>query len=144
MLNKRHQKRLLILGFYVMLLSLVLALVIYALRQNLNFFYTPEQVFAGAVPANLRFRVGGLVEIGSLIKTPDQIRFVISDGKASLETQYAGVLPDLFREGQGVVANGMLRQDKETFLFVADEILAKHDENYRPPELKQISLEEAK
>lgn len=112
--------------------SLTVALVLYALRQNMNLFYTPTQIMQGEAPRGLRIRVGGVVKAGSLIRGSDlQVNFLLSDLKQEVVVQYRGILPDLFREGQGVVALGQLDQQ----VFKADEILAKHDENYMPPEV---------
>ena len=96
------------------------------------FFFDPSQVAAGAVPADQRFRLGGMVTKGSVHRTPGslEVRFVVTDFKHDVPVSYTGVLPDLFREGQGVVAHGRM-DGKGT--FVADEVLAKHDEKYMPP-----------
>ncbi len=107
----------------------------FAFEENLLYFYSPSQVMAGEVPAGRgSFRVGGLVTPGSLEREPGslEVRFVVTDNAQSIPVQYSGLLPDLFREGQGVIAHGRLTGSG---VFVADEVLAKHDENYMPPEV---------
>ncbi|HWU25831.1 MAG TPA: cytochrome c maturation protein CcmE [Rhizomicrobium sp.] len=109
------------------------ALVVAALKDNVLYFYSPSDIAAKHVAAGVDFRIGGLVKKGSVVKGPKaRVRFVVTDGKASVPVSYDGVLPDLFREGQGVVALGALSPSHE---FQATEILAKHDERYMPPEV---------
>ena len=112
------------------------ALALQAFRNNVMFFFDPTQVAAGEVPRDKRFRLGGMVEAGSVQRTPGslEIRFVVTDFKHQLPVRYDGVLPDLFKENSGVVAHGRLDTDG---VFVADEVLAKHDENYMPPEVQR-------
>src|SRR5438552_15622186 len=114
--------------------SLAGALALSALRQNVTFFFEPTEVAAGEVPAGERFRLGGVVTQGSLHRAPGslEVRFVVTDFSHDVPVSYTGVLPDLFREGAGVVAHGQMRHDGT---FVADEVLAKHDEKYMPPEV---------
>ncbi|MDE0245986.1 MAG: cytochrome c maturation protein CcmE [Gammaproteobacteria bacterium] len=116
------------------------ALVLTAFEQNMLYFYTPTQIAAGEAPEGRRLRVGGLVEQGSVRRTPGslEVRFDVTDLDRTITVAYAGVLPDLFREGQGVVAHGWVSTDG---LFEADEVLARHDENYMPPEVAEM-LEE--
>ena len=116
------------------------ALVLTAFEQNMLYFYTPTQIAAGEAPEGRRLRVGGLVERGSVRRTPGslEVRFDVTDLDRTITVAYAGVLPDLFREGQGVVAHGAVGTDG---LFQADEVLARHDENYMPPEVAEM-LEE--
>jgi cytochrome c-type biogenesis protein CcmE len=104
-----------------------------AFRSNVMFFFDPSQIAAGEAPQGERFRLGGMVEKGSVVKTAGtlDIRFLVTDFKHTVPVKYSGILPDLFREGQGVVAHGRLKDGT----FVADEILAKHDEKYMPPEV---------
>ena len=104
-----------------------------AFRSNVMFFFDPSQISAGEAPADKRFRLGGMVAKGSVQKTPGtlDIHFMVTDFKHTVPVSYSGILPDLFREGQGVVAHGRMRDGT----FVADEILAKHDEKYMPPEV---------
>ncbi|RRS06071.1 cytochrome c maturation protein CcmE [Aquabacterium soli] len=109
------------------------ALVLSAFEKNLVFFFTPAQVLSGEAPAGQRLRVGGLVQAGSVQRHADglSVSFVITDTVQQVPVRYKGLLPDLFKEGKGVVAQGRLGQDR---VFMADEVLAKHDENYMPPE----------
>ncbi|MDN3519081.1 cytochrome c maturation protein CcmE [Aquisalimonas lutea] len=110
------------------------ALALSAFRENMLFFFDPSQVVAGEAPTNYPFRLGGLVRDGSLEEVDEglMVRFSVTDGTSEVPVTYEGVLPDLFREGQGVVVRGTLREDD---VFVAEEVLAKHDENYMPPEV---------
>ena len=105
-----------------------------AFNENLMFFYQPSQIIAGEAPVGRLIRVGGLVTTGSVQRQSDglTVKFDITDNAETITVQYTGILPDLFREGQGIVAHGQLQNDQ---LFVADEVLAKHDENYMPPEV---------
>ena len=107
-----------------------------AFEDNLLYFYNPTQVHAGEAPTDRMFRIGGMVTEGSVQRTEGtlKIRFVVTDYKESIPVNYEGLLPDLFREGQGVIAHGRLTDTGE---FVANEILAKHDENYMPPEVAE-------
>jgi cytochrome c-type biogenesis protein CcmE len=104
-----------------------------AMRENVMFFFDPSQVASGAAPVGERFRLGGMVSEGSVKRAPGslEVNFTVTDFKHTVPVMYSGVLPDLFREGQGVVAHGRLKDG----VFVADEVLAKHDENYMPPEV---------
>lgn len=115
------------------LLGAAAALVLAAYRDSIVFFYSPTEVHAKVLPADQRIRVGGLVEEGSLERTVGggTVRFRITDLAETVAVTYTGILPDLFREGQGVVAEGRFRDG----VFRADEVLAKHDENYMPPEV---------
>lgn len=112
------------------------ALATLAFQDNLLYFYNPSQVMAGEAPQGRTFRIGGMVTQGSLERTEGtlKIRFIVTDFKHSIPVNYEGLLPDLFREGQGVIAHGRLAASGE---FVADEVLAKHDENYMPPEVAE-------
>ena len=105
-----------------------------AFQENLLYFYTPSQVYNGEAPKSRPFRIGGLVSEGSVVRNPQnlEVAFVLTDTLHDIRVTYKGILPDLFREGQGIVANGRLGGDG---VFVADEVLAKHDENYMPPEV---------
>ncbi len=107
-----------------------------ASRENLLYFYSPSQVIAGEAPRGKAFRIGGLVTTGSLKRTDGtlEIRFVVTDNQASVPVHYSGLLPDLFSEGKGVIARGRFGESGE---FVAEEVLAKHDENYMPPEVAE-------
>ncbi len=131
-MKTRHRK-LLLIGIGVVGLGLTAALVLNAFRSNLVFFFTPTQIANGEVPRDRAFRVGGLVEPSSLARAQDGVtaRFRITDTARTIPVTYQGILPDLFKEGKGVVAQGRLGPDG---VFVADQVLAKHDENYMPPE----------
>ena len=132
-MTPRRRRMTLVLGI-VAGVSVAGALALSAFRQNVTFFFDPSQVAAGAVPAGARFRLGGMVTQGSLQRAPGslEVRFVVTDFSHEVPVSYSGVLPDLFREGAGVVAHGRLRADGT---FVADEVLAKHDEKYMPPQV---------
>jgi cytochrome c-type biogenesis protein CcmE len=128
-----RQERGLVVAFIVCGVSLAAWLGMQAFRSNVMFFFDPTQIAAGEAPSAERFRLGGMVEKGSVRKTPGtlDIEFLVTDFKHTVPVKYSGILPDLFREGQGVVAHGRLKSGT----FVADEILAKHDEKYMPPEV---------
>lgn len=120
-------------------LAVAAGLVLSALNDNLVFFYSPTQVAEKSPGPDRRFRLGGLVEAGSVQKEGQTVRFVVTDTHKTMAVVYRGMLPDLFREGQGVIAEGALGSDG---VFVAREVLAKHDENYMPPEVAK-ALKEA-
>lgn len=130
---KTRHKRLALVVSGLMLLGIAAALVLSAFRQNLVFFFTPTQVMSGEAPAGKSFRIGGMVEKGSVRRQEDgmTVKFIVTDMATSLPVVYKGILPDLFREGKGVVAQGKISGNG---LFLAEEVLAKHDENYMPPE----------
>lgn len=115
------------------MLCIAAAFVLNAFQSNLVFFFTPSQVAKGEAPKNRLFRIGGMVKEGSLSKGSDQIEFVVTDFTSEVSVRYSGLLPDLFKEGKGVVAQGRLNEQGQ---FAATEVLAKHDENYMPPEAK--------
>lgn len=127
---KARDRRLLIAGGVLTGLAVAVALVMNAFRSNLVFFYTPTQVQAGEAPQGRLFRVGGLVEVGSVQREGVKVRFKVSDTQHGMPVEYEGLLPDLFKEGKGVVAQGRIQAG----VFRAQEVLAKHDENYMPPE----------
>ena len=112
-------------------LSIAVALVLNAFRSNLVFFFTPTQIAAKEAPVGRAFRIGGLVEKGSLQRHGTEVEFVVTDTVKSIRVSYTGILPDLFKEGKGVVAEGQLDPQGQ---FRANQVLAKHDENYMPPE----------
>jgi cytochrome c-type biogenesis protein CcmE len=126
-----RRKRLTIIFGVLVAAAAATALVLNAFRSNLVFFYSPTQVAAHEAPANRLFRVGGLVQAGSLRRDGIDVSFTVTDLAHSMPVRYRGILPDLFKEGKGVVAQGRLGPDG---IFVAQEVLAKHDENYMPPE----------
>ena len=139
---KPRHKRLALIVAGLATLSLAAWLVLSAFQQNLVFFFTPTQIFAGEAPQGRSFRMGGMVEMGSIKRQPDgmTVAFVVTDNAQRVNVNYRGMLPDLFKEGKGVVAQGKLAKDN---LFLADEVLAKHDENYMPPEAA-YAMEKAK
>jgi cytochrome c-type biogenesis protein CcmE len=126
----RHKRALVIVGGLVAL-GAATALVLTAFQDNLVFFFTPSQVAAKEAPQGRLFRIGGMVEKGSVKRDGVEVRFVVTDTAMTIPLVYRGSLPDLFREGKGVVAQGTLDADG---VFTAREVLAKHDENYMPPE----------
>jgi cytochrome c-type biogenesis protein CcmE len=130
---KPRHKRLALVGGGLAALVLASTLVLSAFKKNLVFFFTPTQVANKEAPQGRSFRIGGLVETGSVKRQADgvTVHFIVTDTAKSIPVQYRGVLPDLFKEGKGVVSQGKLGPDG---VFVADEVLAKHDENYMPPE----------
>ncbi len=111
------------------------SLMLYALSDNLLYFQSPSDVVGTVIPEGKRFRLGGLVQPGSVHRDPDSltVSFVVTDGQQDITVNFNGILPDLFREGQGVIANGSLQASGQ---FAAREVLAKHDENYMPPEVR--------
>jgi cytochrome c-type biogenesis protein CcmE len=131
-----RRKRLFIVLGIVAGVAIAALLAVQAFRDNMMLFFDPSQVVAGEAPKGRTFRIGGMVTEGSVVRAPGslEVRFVVTDFQHSVPVSYTGVLPDLFREGQGVVAHGKL---SESGLFVADEVLAKHDENYMPPEVAE-------
>ena len=130
---KPRHKRLAAVAFGLAALGIAATLVLSAFQKNLVFFFTPTQIAANEAPQGRTFRVGGLVETGSVRRAADglTVQFVVTDTARSIPVVYKGLLPDLFREGKGVVTQGTLGPDG---VFVAKEVLAKHDENYMPPE----------
>ena len=129
-MKPRHKRILAIVGGLAAL-GVATALVLTAFQENLVFFFTPSQVAANEAPHGRTFRIGGMVEAGSVKRSGIEVRFVVTDTAKSIPVVYSGALPDLFREGKGVVAQGQLGADG---VFRAREVLAKHDENYMPPE----------
>ena len=127
---KPRHKRLAIAAGIVCAVGVAVALVLNAFQSNLVFFYSPTQVAAHEAPPNRSFRLGGLVEKGTVQRDGVHVQFVVTDTAKSVPVRYEGILPDLFKEGKGVVAQGQLQGG----VFVAREVLAKHDENYMPPE----------
>ncbi|MER2297684.1 MULTISPECIES: cytochrome c maturation protein CcmE [Pseudomonas] len=139
-MNPQRKKRLfLILGLLVGV-AVAVGFALSALQQNINLFYTPTQIANGQAPLDTRIRAGGMVEKGSVQRSQDSldVRFVVTDFNKSVPITYRGILPDLFREGQGIVALGKLNSEG---VVVADEVLAKHDEKYMPPEVTKALKE---
>jgi cytochrome c-type biogenesis protein CcmE len=138
---KSRHKKLLVIVFGVVGLGIAVTLILNAFQSNLVFFFSPTEVAEGKAPDGRAFRIGGLVEDGSVKRQPDglTVHFVVTDTAKTIPVVYKGILPDLFKEGKGVVAEGKLGGDG---LFTASQVLAKHDENYMPPEAAQ-ALEQA-
>ena len=128
----RRQRRLVLIGVALFVLALAAALALSALRDNIVFFHSPTEITQKKVVPGTRIRIGGLVKPGTVKRDGLEARFEVTDGGASLPVTFTGVLPDLFREGQGVVAEGALQANGS---FRADTVLAKHDENYMPREV---------
>ena len=131
-----RKQRLIIVLFIVFGSALAVSLASFALRENINLFYSPADIAAGKAPLQQQIRAGGMVQEGSIQRDPNSLRveFVVTDYDATVTMVYTGILPDLFDEGQGVVATGQLDAQG---VFQASEVLAKHDENYMPPEVQE-------
>ena len=137
-----RRQRFILVGLLVIGVSVAIGLALLALRENINLFFSPTQVKAGEAPRQANFRLGGMVVEGS-VRRPDTdllVEFVLTDTIEQVTVTYRGLLPDLFREGQGIVAQGILNNDG---VFEATQVLAKHDENYMPPEVAE-ALKKAK
>jgi cytochrome c-type biogenesis protein CcmE len=134
-MTPRRRRLLLVLGILAGV-SIAGAMALRAFRDNVMFFFDPSQIAAGAAPAGERFRLGGMVSKGSVSRAPGslEVRFIVTDFKHDVRVRYTGVLPDLFREGQGVIAHGRI---DASGTFVAEEVLAKHDEKYMPPPVQK-------
>ncbi|NVK42642.1 MAG: cytochrome c maturation protein CcmE [Oceanospirillaceae bacterium] len=135
MTPKRKQRLVIVLAILVGV-SVAVGLTLFALSQNINLFYSPTQIAQGEAPTDTRIRAGGMVVEGSVERSTDslQVRFELTDYGETVPVEYTGILPDLFREGQGIVAQGSLDGNG---VFQAVEVLAKHDENYMPPEVAE-------
>jgi cytochrome c-type biogenesis protein CcmE len=131
---KPRHKRFAFIGLGLLVLGVATVLILNAFQSNLVFFFTPTQVVSGEAPHGRSFRIGGMVEDGSLVRENDglTVHFTVTDTAKRVSVTYKGILPDLFKEGKGAVAQGQLGVDGT---FVASEVLAKHDENYMPPEV---------
>ena len=137
-----RRQRFILVGLLVVGVSVAIGLALLALRENINLFFSPTQVTAGEAPRQANFRLGGMVVEGS-VRRPDinlSVEFVLTDTVEQVTVTYRGLLPDLFREGQGIVAQGVLNNEG---IFEASQVLAKHDENYMPPEVAE-ALKKAK
>jgi len=130
-----RQKRMMFVALLVIGVGVFITLIMQSLNENMNHFYSPTEILEGKAPAERNFRIGGLVVAGSVKRDPNslKIEFDLTDGAKNFGVLYVGILPDLFREGQGIVATGKLKNN----VFVAEEVLAKHDENYMPPEVAE-------
>tara|TARA_Y100000748_G_scaffold103784_2_gene86618 strand:+ start:288 stop:746 length:459 start_codon:yes stop_codon:yes gene_type:complete len=133
-MHPARKKRLILILLVLLGVGAAVALALSALRENINLFYTPTQIANGEVPEGARIRAGGMVVDGSVKRSSDSldVRFDVSDGAEAVTIAYSGILPDLFREGQGIVALGRVNAEG---VLIADEVLAKHDEEYMPPEV---------
>lgn len=142
-MNPIRRQKLLTLLILLFVLAAVTFLVLYALRQNINLFYTPSDAVQGKILPESHIRLGGMVTEGSVRRSSKNlsVSFLLSDYKHSITVQYEGILPDLFREGQGIVTMGVLNKNG---VFIASEVLAKHDENYMPQALKERLANNAK
>lgn len=135
----RKQRRGLLIGIGVGILSIAAILMLFAFQQSIVFFHTPSDVAENKIAPGARFRLGGLVKQGSVVRgAGTHVEFAVTDTLQTVPVTYEGILPDLFREGQGVVAEGMIGTDGR---FVADTVLAKHDETYMPPEVAKALKE---
>jgi cytochrome c-type biogenesis protein CcmE len=136
---KPKNQRLVLVSAALFAVLVAVLLAMWGLRERAAYFYTPADVAAGKAVPGQAMRLGGMVEKGSIHREPDgvTIRFVVTDGKAETPVVYRGIVPDLFREGSGAVAEGRMRDGR----FIADTILAKHDERYMPPELGNLAAE---
>lgn len=128
---KSRHKRIAIIVAGLVLLAVAATLLLQSFQSNLVFFFSPTEVAEGKAPKGGNFRIGGLVEAGSVQRNGTQVKFRVTDTAKTMDVVYTGILPDLFKEGKGVVAQGKQGSDG---IFVADQVLAKHDENYMPPE----------
>ena len=136
---KPKTQRLVLVGAALIAVAAAVLLAMWGLRHRAAYFYTPADIVAGKAHAGQAIRLGGMVRRGSVARWPDgvTIRFILTDGKAETVVVYRGIVPDLFREGSGAVAEGRMRSG----MFIADTILAKHDERYMPPELGNLAAE---
>lgn len=129
-----RKQRLILVVFIVVFSSVAIGLMVFALSENINMFYPPSKIASGEVPQNTRIRGGGCVKPGSIARASDslQVSFILTDGTAEVPVSYSGILPDLFAEGEAAVVNGVI---DDQGVFQASQVLAKHDENYMPPEV---------
>ena len=129
-----RKKRMTLIIILVLGTALAVGLILKAMNENVMFFFSPTQVHAGEAPKNKLFRIGGMVVEGSVVRVPNSVKvqFDLTDNAKVVTVEYEGILPDLFREGQGIIANGRLTPEGHV---IADEVLAKHDENYMPPQV---------
>jgi cytochrome c-type biogenesis protein CcmE len=141
-MHPQRKQKLFIILFMLAGIALAVTLMLVALKDNINLFYTPTQIAAGEAPKHRTIRAGGMVVEGSVTRGDDDltVHFDVGDGNSVVTLRYTGILPDLFREGQGIVALGEINENGE---FIASEVLAKHDENYMPPEVAD-AMEKAK
>ena len=135
MLSKKVKSRFFLFFFLIILITLLILFIFKSLEENIVYFLSPTEIYNQTdISTDKKIRVGGLVKINSIIKDSNKINFIITDLKKEIIVSYSGIIPNLFSEGKGVVAEGKLKDKK---YFIADTILAKHDENYMPPEVKK-------
>lgn len=134
-MNPTRKRRLIVVSLILGAVGIAATLTVLALQQNITYLYTPAEVLSGKVPTDARFRLGGMVKAGSIQRASDSLQtgFAVTDGDADLTVEYTGILPDLFREKQSVIATGRMEGNR----FVATEVLAKHDENYVPRDVAE-------
>jgi len=135
----KRQNRMILVALLVLGVSLASYFGIKAFNENLLYFFTPTDVLEGKAPQEKNFRIGGLVQTGSVVRNDLQVFFTLTDNEKTIEVQFEGILPDLFREGQGIVATGSVIDQN---VFRATEVLAKHDETYMPPEVAEALTSE--
>ena len=141
-MNPTRKKRIYLIFFIILGVSVSIAVALVALKENINLFYSPTQIVNGEAPVGKNIRAGGMVKLGSVTRDKESldIQFTVTDYEEDVIIKYNGILPDLFREGQGIVALGELNSNN---ILVANQVLAKHDETYMPPEVKQALKESA-
>ena len=142
-MTQKRKKRMALVGLMLIGVAIGVTFALKALNENIMFFFSPADIQAGKAPENKDFRVGGIVVEGSVSRPGEglTVEFDLSDNDSKVTVKYTGILPDLFREGQGIIANGRLNTNGE---FVAQEVLAKHDENYMPPEVMEAMKKSGK
>lgn len=142
-MNKLHKRRIYFLSLMIAGLAIASGLILYALKQNINVFLTPAQIAHSSLVSDYHFRLGGMIKPGSIRhdKTGLGVKFIVTDFKQDILVRYSGVLPDLFREGKGVIAEGSLNKQH---IFIANVVLAKHDENYMPKNVYEKIKENTK
>lgn len=140
-MNKIHKRRIYYFSILALLVSIAVGLILYALKNNLNVFLTPKQIAARHLPPDYHFRLGGMVKTNSVQRKANglEVQFIVTDFKTDVMVQYNGILPDLFREGSGVIVEGSLNNNGT---FIATAVLAKHDENYMPKNVYQALRED--
>jgi len=135
MISKKVKSRIIFLVLLLLSATVIIFLILKSLEENVVYFFSPSEIYdKPSISLNEEIRVGGLVKVGSIIKDQNSIKFIITDLKKEIIVSYSGLVPNLFSEGKGVIAEGKLKDKK---YFVADKILAKHDENYMPPEVSK-------
>lgn len=142
-MNKIHKRRLYYVGFFALGIAIATGLILYALKQNINVFLTPGQVETAHLATDYHFRLGGLVKNNSVVRDKSGlgVEFTVTDLKRDMRVRYVGILPDLFREGKGVIVEGSMNSQR---IFIATQVLAKHDENYMPKNVYKAIREGAK